>query len=160
MPAGQPGGAGGYEAEEQAHGGGQSHGYGRPFQTLGLLPDGHAGGGAGPVEQGEQHEAQGGHLGPAVGYQQLAQGGQLARLHQHPAGAVGHQGDGQDDLIGGETQNKRHQNHSVQAEQGGEGIEKAGAVGQKADSVGLNVGQQPDQHSGGSGHGDGPAQHK
>ena len=42
-----------------------------PFQTSGLLFDGQTGGGAGPVEEAEDHHAQGGLPGPAVGYQKV-----------------------------------------------------------------------------------------
>ena len=81
----------------------QKHSNGRPLQAVRLLVNRQGGGGAGPVEQGKQRHTCGGCQRPAVGDQQRTQTVQPLHFHQRPLRQVGHQHDGQHDLIGGKA---------------------------------------------------------
>ena len=116
-------------AEENAGGGGQEDGGGRPFEAAGLPVDGEAGGGAGPVEEAENHQAQGGDGRPALGGQDAGEGGYFFQLGQGSRLEVGHEHDGQHDLVGGKAQEEGGQNDAVQAHEAAQGIQEAGEGG-------------------------------
>ena len=62
-----PAGAGKKHAQKDACSSRQQCGERRPLQALRFLVDGQKSGGAGPVEQGEEEHAYGGHPGPSMG---------------------------------------------------------------------------------------------
>ena len=68
LPGGQPqqpGGESGGGAQQHSGGGGQEHCQQGPFNAAGLLGDGDAGSGAGPVKQAEYHSTDHGGVGPS-----------------------------------------------------------------------------------------------
>ena len=67
---------------------------------------------------------------------------------------------GNHDLVGREAQQEGHEDHPVQAQQAGEGVEEAGAPVEDAVAPHLHVGAQPDQQACRGGHRRRPAQDK
>ena len=57
--------------------------------------------------------------GIAMVHQELPQGVQAVELQQAPGGEVGHDDDGEDDLVGGEAQNEGQEDHPVHPQQPG-----------------------------------------
>ena len=112
------------------------------------------------MHQGEEHGAHGGQPGPAVIGQQGVQLVKIAHVGKAPLGHVGHDDDGDDDLIGRKAEDEGHQNGAVQAQQAAKGIEKLGAMGQEAHIPHRHVGHHPDNQSRRRGHRRGPAQHE
>ncbi len=88
--------------------------------------DGKAGGRAGPVEQAEDHQAYGSDGGPPVLQKNRREGGHFFHLYQAASLQVGHENDGQDDLIGRKSQDKRGQDHAVKPHETAERVQKAG----------------------------------
>ena len=66
------------------------------------------------MHQRKQHGAQGSHPGPAVVDQQAVQLGQIPQFQQGTSGEVGHDDDGDYNLIGWEAQQKGDENHPIQ----------------------------------------------
>lgn len=97
------------------------------------------------MQQGEEHRADGGQPCPAVIHQQRVQFAEIANVEKAALGKIGHDDDGDDDLIGREAEDKRHENGAVQADGMAERIEKLGAVGQKAGVSHRDIGHQPDK---------------
>ena len=112
------------------------------------------------MHQGKQHGAHRRQPGPAVLYQQGVQGIQALEVGEGARGQVGHEHDGDDDLIRREAQDEGHEDHPVQAQQPGEGVQKPGAPVQDAHAPHLHVGAQPDEQARRGRHRHGPAQHE
>lgn len=161
------------DAQNDSCGCGEDYGSGGPFQASGLVVNGQAGSGAGPVKQTEDHQAYGGGCRPPVGREQGRQGGQFFHLHQTAGLQIGHEYNGKDDLVGGKSQDKRRQNDAVQPHKAAQRIQKAGENFQQAggsrtcgaEPSGSRPGkrdvcQDPDDEPGGGGHCGGPAQDK
>ena len=112
------------------------------------------------MEQGENQGAGRGQPGPALVQEQLAQGVQAGVVGEGAGGQIGHEHHRDDDLIGRKAQEEGGQDDPVQAQQPGEGVQKAGAPAEKTPAPRLHVGQKPQEQSRRGGHDGGPAQHK
>ena len=93
-------------------------------------------------------------------HQELPQGVQAVELQQAPGGEVGHDDDGNHDLVGREPQNKGHKDHSVQPQKPGKGVQEPGTVGEHTDAPHLHIGAQPNDKARRSGHCYSPPQYK
>ena len=94
---------------------GDQESQGGPQGAAGFFADRQQGGGAGPVEQGEQQHTHRPPGGPALGEEDGQEGAQI-QGGQGPLGLVGHQGNGQHDLVGREAQEEGEQQHPIQAQ--------------------------------------------
>lgn len=119
------------------------------------------------MEQGKQHGTQGGGPCPAVGHQQFPQGFQAAGILQRAGGQIGHEDDGNDDLVGGKAQQKGHQYGAIHPQQPSKGVQKAGTPVQNAGAPYGDIGAQPDHQPGRGSHchrtpqyKQGPVQHR
>ena len=73
---------------------------------------------------------------------------------------IGHQYNGDHNLIRGKTEDKSEEDDTVQPHQMGEGVEEMGAVHQEAHSPDLDVGGEPDDKPCRGRDDDGAPQHK
>ena len=73
---------------------------------------------------------------------------------------IGHQDDGDDNLVGGESQDKGNQDDAIQPHEPPEGVKEAGQIQKDALASHVDVGQYPDNQTGRRRDGDGSAQHK
>ena len=112
------------------------------------------------MDQGEEHGAHCCQPGPALVHQQGMQGVQALVAGQAAGGQVGHEHNGDDDLVGGKAQDKGGQNHAVHAQRLAQRVQEAGAVGQQAGAAHLHVGQHPDEQPRRGGDHHRPAQHE
>ena len=108
----------------------------------------------------KQHDAHSRHPGPAVLNEKLLHLRKAVKLKDAPLRGVGHDYDGDDDLVRGKAEDKREQDDAVQPHQTGEGIQKRGAVRQYAHAAGGDICHQPDDKPRGRGHRGGSAEDK
>lgn len=112
--------------------------------------NGEAGSGARPVQQRKEHCAYCGQPRPSVGYEQLMEGGITFKINDMSRRHIGHQYNGDHNLIRGKTEDKSEEDDTVQPHQMGEGVEEMGAVHQEAHSPDLDVGGEPDDKPAGA----------
>ena len=122
--------------------------------------NGEAGSGARPVQQRKEHCAYCGQPRPSVGYEQLMEGGITFKINDMSRRHIGHQYNGDHNLIRGKTEDKSEEDDAVQPHQMGEGVEEMGAVHQEAHSPDLDVGGEPDDKPCRGRDDDGAPQHK
>ena len=78
------------------------------------------------MEEGENHRAGCLSCAPAVGQKHTFQGGRISQTLETALAQVGHQGNGQDDLVGGKPQQEGQQQHPIQAQEGAHGVQDSG----------------------------------
>lgn len=147
-------------AQNDSRGRGDGKGRKGPFQALCFLANGQAGGAAGPVQQAEQHGANGRQPRPAIADEQGVKLREVFQLGQRPGRHIAHDENGHNDFICREAQNKRHQDISVQPHQPCKRVEKRRTMGENARIADGNIGQHPDHQACGRGNDYGAAQHK
>ena len=112
------------------------------------------------MEESENHRAGCLSCTPAVGQKHSFQGGRISQALETALAQVGHQGNGQDDLVGGKPQHKGQQQHPIQAQEGAHGVQGSGQAGKQGPVPGPAIGQYPQDHPRRSRHGGGSAQDK
>ena len=132
----------------------------RPEKAARFLFDGQKRGGAGPVKQRKEDDADRRSRCPAVRREQGVHGFQSRKLRETALCHVGHDDDGNDRFVGGKAEDERHEDDTVHAEQTGKGIEEIGAVLQKRDVTAFDVGKQPNEQSCGRGDRRRTSEHK
>ena len=147
-------------AGEHAEQGRKQDGGQGPAEASRFFPDGQAGGGAGPVHQGEENHGNGSGPGPAIGGQEPEQLGGAAGFHQTSGGQIAHEDNGHDNLIGREAQKEGKQDHAVQSHQPSQGIQEGGTPLEQRFPAQPQIGGQPDDQAGGNGDHDGPSKDK
>ena len=140
------------KAECQPARGRQENGGQCPPDAVRLLPDGQAGGRAGPVRDGEYQRAQRGAGRPAVRQQQGVERGKVGHVRQCAGGQIAHHHQRHHQLVRREAEEKGEQDNTVQTEQPGEWVEQRGQVREDRRLPDGDIGEQPDQHARGRGH--------
>ena len=140
----QAGQGGRRKARQQSHRRGQGYGQQGPFDTVCLLGNGDAGGGARPMEQREEHGAYRRQPGPAVVTQKGPQGVQVPHVLEGAGGKIGHDENGHHNLVGGEAQQEGRQDGPVQPQHMAQRVQEAGTPMQNTGPAHGDIGAQPD----------------
>ena len=67
------------------------------------------------MHERKSHGTDGGDPGPAVSDKKLTHLYETGHFHETAFGQIGHDDDGNDDLVGRKAQDKRHENHTIQS---------------------------------------------
>lgn len=112
------------------------------------------------MHQAEQDHADGGQRCPSVGTQQNAQRLNGFVFRQGGRAHVPHHHNGNYRFVGGESQNKGQENHSVHTEDPSHGIQYSRQAGKDGSTAQLDVRQKPNNDPGRGSHSHCPPQHE
>ena len=96
------------------------------------------------MEQAQQHGGKRRLPGPAVIQQDLMKLGKAVVIRQASLRHISHQHNGNDDFIGGKSEEKSHDNNPVNSQKTPEGIAERGTMIQQTGPAAVYVCQNPD----------------